>query len=81
VVWNVNETKAAAKTIGTAPAGTQFYVYAQIYSYSTQQEKFKQENTETLPTLTAITDQVTVTYPTQPPLVRYSGGHGTGALS
>ena len=81
VVWNFNDTKAAAKTVATAPAGTQFYAYAEIYSYSTGEEAFIQADTETQSTLTVVTSQVNIVYPTNPPLVRYSGGHGTGAIS
>jgi len=81
LIWNVNETKAAAQTIGSAPAGTQFYIYASVYSYSTGEEAYILTDTLTQPTLTATTAWVNVTYPGPIPPVRYSGGHGTGAIS
>ena len=81
VVWNFNDTKAAAKTVATAPTGTQFYAYAEIYSYSTGEYAFIQSSTSTQSSLTVITEYVTIKYPTQPPLISYSGGHGTDAIS
>ena len=81
VIWNADETAASAKTVGTASAGTAFWVRAYIYSYSTGQSSESVSSTERQSTIEALAGPVAVTYPSQIPLIQYEGSHGTGAFS
>ena len=79
VHWNANETAAWAKTVGNGPIGTRFYVKAYIRSTSTGATSSASTNSNgTSSSITATTGSVAVTYPSDIPLVEYSGSHGLG---
>lgn len=74
VIWNFNETKAAAKTIGTASAGIQvFYTFVFIRSNSTG-ETSSNYGVTTGGNYTLSSGTVTIYYPGATiPLVTYDG--------
>lgn len=82
VIWNANETAASAQTIGNGPLGTNFWVDAYIYSTSTRRDAYTVTNSSgASSTISATAGPVPVTYPSDIPLVEYSGSHGIGIRS
>ena len=73
VYWNANETAAWAVTEGTGPSSSHFYVKAVITSTSTGQTAVDYGDSNFSTSATAETGSVSVTYPSDIPLVTYDG--------
>ena len=76
VHWTGNETEAWAKTVGYGPENTNYYVKAWIRSTSTNEYESHINYSLGSGSATATTKSVTVTYPSEIPLVEYGGSHG-----
>ncbi|MBR5721584.1 MAG: hypothetical protein IKX78_03765 [Clostridia bacterium] len=76
VIWNVTETQAKAHTEGVAEEGANFFVFTWIRSTSTDMFRSKTEYSNGSSTVIAETDYVTVTYPSDIPLVTYGASCG-----
>ena len=74
-IWNAKETGAYAKTVGNAPTGTSYYVYADITS-NTGDHSYSSTDAPNGGTAIAQTGTVYVEYGAGMPLVTVYGGHG-----
>ena len=77
VVWNALETKASAVTDGTGPMSISFFVTAFIRSTSTLESAYSRTSSNGVTSsISATAGPVNVTYPSEIPLVIYSGSCG-----
>ncbi len=77
VVWNARETEASAVTDGTGPMSISFFVTAFIRSTSTLESAYSRTSSNGVTSsISATAGPVNVTYPSEIPLVIYSGSCG-----